>query len=117
MLATVLTLGPVYLSCAIALAWSAYSASPALARVLRWSGAFWAVWLTLCFMALAVLSARCDGNLLYGFTDCRGFSAPVARTLTAISLLSFMAGIVNGGLLVIGGSVWEAVTRTRDRDH
>jgi hypothetical protein len=109
--AVLLILGPTYLCCAIALAWSAWSASPTLARMLKASGLFWAAWLTLAFAVLAYLPAICSGNALYGFTQCRTISDPVASLLNGFGLLSFLAGIAAGGLLLVIGGIVEALVR------
>ena len=94
--------------------WPAHSEAPQLARILRSSGMFWAIWLTLCFVILSVLTVQCAGNWLYGFADCTVFSDRLARRLTGISLLSFAAGIAYGVILLVGGGIWELVVRARN---
>lgn len=108
-----LSLGPTYLCCALALVWAAHSAAPRLARILRVSAYFWAIWLTLCVAAFGVVTLRCSGNWLYGFTDCTGLSDATAATLISVAAQSFAGGIAFFVLLLIGGGIAEVVARKR----
>ncbi|GAB5445557.1 hypothetical protein [Gymnodinialimonas sp.] len=110
---TILTLGTVYLCCAIALAWSAYSKVAPLARILRYSGIFWAIWLTLSFALFTYLTTTCSGNWLYGFTDCARLSEDMADSLTSLSILSFLGGMAYGAALLVGGGITEIIARVR----
>ncbi|ABD55710.1 hypothetical protein [Jannaschia sp. CCS1] len=109
----IFTLGTLYLCCAVALVWSTRSYSTALARILRYSGIFWAIWLTLCFATLGLLTKRCTGNWIYGYTNCDGISDGTAQVLTGVSTLSFAAGICCGVILLVAGGIWEIVGRSR----
>ncbi|WP_341861952.1 hypothetical protein [Gymnodinialimonas sp. 57CJ19] len=112
-LGTFLFLGPLYLICGLFLLWAWFSASFRLARTLRYSAIFWAVWLTLCFCAMMFAMGDCSGNWLYGFSQCTTFSADGADFVVTVAAISLAVGVLYGALLLGGGAIAEIVGRRR----
>lgn len=108
-----LTLGTLYLCCAIVLVWSTRSQVPLLSRILRYSGILAAIWLTICLALFAYLTTTCSGNWLYGFTDCARISNEMAERLTAVSMLSYIGGAAYGVALLIVGGITEVIVRAK----
>lgn len=112
--AIILVLGPVYLACGLAVAWSYASWSDRLPQFLRRCAVFWAITLTLAWLAIALTEILCEDSWLFGYRDCTGIYDEVANTIAAISLLSYGAGIVFGVVLLIWGGIVEALARSRN---
>lgn len=80
--------------------------------ILKASAVVWAVLLTLAFIAMIVPPSLCEGNWLYGYTECRGIAGSTANTLTGTGFIFFAIGAAFGiGLLIIGAVVEFAVRR------
>ncbi|UWQ94487.1 hypothetical protein K3728_12265 [Rhodobacteraceae bacterium M385] len=110
-LGSFLFLGPLYLICGLFLLWAWFSAGFKLARILRYSALFWAVWLTLCFALMLYAMGNCDGNWLYGFGRCDSLAVESANFIITLAGISLAVGVLYGVLLLVGGAITEIVIR------
>ncbi|WP_425070713.1 hypothetical protein [Sagittula sp. S175] len=78
----------------------------ALSQLSHWRiyrlGSLWLLALWFFGMAIVLsMPALCDGNILYGYRNCRGLSTDVAEILTAAGLLATVAAAALYALLTL----------------
>jgi len=101
---------PVFIICLVVYLLGRITVHKQLGRLLRKSALIWAPILWSIFTFLIVNTSTCDGDPLYGFSNCTVFSDGLAN----FSFIFFALGIVFGLiylalLIVIGGFVeWRA---------
>lgn len=108
-------MSPTYLICVVFYLWSRKSRVPALARLLRSSAIFWAIVLTLTFHFAVLVIATCDGNILYGFTECRLVPRDIANSSLAVIAYSFAGAAIYAAALALIGlfTEWRAARKRR----
>ena len=107
---------PVFIICLAAYLLGRIAVHEQLGRVLRKSALIWAPTLWGIFTFMIVNDSTCDGDLMYGFSNCTVFPVGFAD----FSVIFFALGIVSGLiyfalLIVIGGFVEWRARRKRAR--